>query len=56
MVEKKFKRIYEWMIDYYGGRCRKYEKGCACCEAWKLYDMLIGVKPFKEVKNAWSKI
>jgi hypothetical protein len=51
MVKKELKKIYEWMIEYYGKRCPEYEKGCACCEAWKLYDMLIGDKPYFVSQN-----
>ena len=25
----------------YGKRCSDYEKGCACCQAWDIYDTII---------------
>ena len=40
-IKKEFKKLNEWMVEYYGKRCPEYEKDCACCEAWELYDKLI---------------
>ena len=42
LTEKDVKKLKEWINEFYGKRCPDFEKGCACCEAWKLYDMLIG--------------
>ena len=25
----------------YGKKCKDYEKGCACCQAWSIYDVII---------------
>ena len=25
----------------YGEKCKDYEKGCACCQAWSVYDTII---------------
>ena len=25
----------------YGKKCKDYEKGCACCQAWSVYGMII---------------
>lgn len=35
------KVLFNWMKKNYGTRCKDFEKGCACCVAWKLYDRLI---------------
>ena len=32
--------IKEAIIDYWGKRCKEYEEGCGCCEAWKQFDKL----------------
>lgn len=32
--------IEEALIDYFGKRCKEYEKGCVVCEVWKEYDKL----------------
>lgn len=26
------------MEAHYGSRCKEYEPGCTCCEAWRLWD------------------
>lgn len=41
------KVLFKWMIKNYGKRCTEYAGGCACCEAWMLYDMLLGNKELK---------
>lgn len=38
--------MYEYWLEnmiekLYGKRCSDYEKGCACCQAWDLYDTII---------------
>ncbi|MBS3145280.1 hypothetical protein J4414_00555 [Candidatus Woesearchaeota archaeon] len=34
-----------WLEDIigrlYGKRCKDYNKGCGCCKAWEVYDMII---------------
>ncbi|KKL07038.1 hypothetical protein LCGC14_2590020, partial [marine sediment metagenome] len=35
------KILFNWMVEIYGKRCLDFQKGCACCEAWVLYDKLI---------------
>ncbi len=27
--------------DLYGKRCPDYERGCACCQAWNIYDNIV---------------
>jgi len=36
----KINKIKEAITNYFGKRCGEYEKGCACCEAWKQFDEL----------------
>jgi hypothetical protein len=38
------KKLFKWMVRNYGKRCKEFCKGCACCEAWVLYDRLIQKK------------
>jgi hypothetical protein len=33
--------LEQTLIELYGERCPDYEKGCACCEAWEVYDTII---------------
>lgn len=35
------KVLFNWIKDNYGPRCPDFEKECACCIAWNLYDRLI---------------
>ena len=28
-----------FLTETYGQRCPDYEPGCACCEAWQVYDI-----------------
>ncbi len=40
--EGKQESWLEWKIeDLYGARCPDYEKDCACCRAWDVYDNII---------------
>ena len=32
-LEEKIEKLY-------GKRCKKYEMGCGCCEAWQVYDII----------------
>jgi hypothetical protein len=29
----------KYVTEYYGQRCKTRAPGCACCEAWALYDL-----------------
>ncbi len=29
------------ITEYYGERCEEFFQGCACCEAWREYDLLV---------------
>lgn len=33
-------RLERFLRQGYGKRCKDYEPGCACCEAWKAFDVL----------------
>ena len=33
--------LEEIIEKLYGKRCPDYEKGCACCQAWNVYDTII---------------
>ena len=42
--------LLEFMIENYGERCPDYEERCPVCQAWEIYDTLIGkLKPSKDV-------
>lgn len=43
MIKEK---IYEnWLknklTDLYGKKCKDFEQGCACCQAWDIYETII---------------
>jgi len=44
-IDLKKKELFKWVAEIYGKRCKEFMKGCACCEAWVLYDRLIQDKP-----------
>lgn len=33
--------LEEILEKLFGKKCREYEKGCACCEAWSVYDTIV---------------
>lgn len=33
--------LEEMIEKLYGERCKDYEPGCACCQAWDVYDTII---------------
>ncbi len=33
--------LEEIIEKLYGKKCKDYNKGCACCQAWSVYDMII---------------
>ena len=33
--------LEELLEKLYGKKCRDYEKGCTCCQAWSVYDTII---------------
>ena len=33
--------LEEKLVELYGKKCRDYEKECACCEAWSIYNPII---------------
>ena len=43
---KKKEKEYEYWLEnrienLYGKRCPDYENGCACCQAWSVYEIII---------------
>lgn len=41
-IEKKAnKELKEWLLKYYGPRCKEYDKNCPVCQAWKIADKLM---------------
>ena len=33
-------KIKEAMKEYWGKKCKTFEKTCPCCQAWKQFDKL----------------
>lgn len=45
-IFNKLKAMHESWLEQmieklYGKRCPDYEEGCACCQAWSVYDTII---------------
>lgn len=38
--EKHLDWLEQAIEKLYGKRCKDYEKGCPCCEAWDIYDAI----------------
>ena len=34
--------VHEAVLFYWGGRCSEHDPECSACNAWKLYDNMIG--------------
>ncbi len=46
------KILFNWVKDIYGKKCSEFEKDCACCIAWELYDRLVQNKDILQNINA----
>lgn len=45
--------LEEMIEELYGKKCKDYEPGCACCQAWELYDNIVeeGKEQAKKTKK-----
>lgn len=49
------KLIKEAVEDYWGKRCKEFDKDCWCCKAWKEFDKLDGNKLYKKLIKFLNK-
>lgn len=57
MRVKMEEKLKKWMIKNWNERCKHYQIGCGCCDAWKCFDFIMHPDKFDNpIKNAQAEL